>query len=311
VKREDGQAAIEWVGLVVLVCLALGAVLAYGPRVDGRAFAGFLAHTIVCAIKGGCDDGDDELRAAYGERVARLVRGHAPNLVYEPGTFPLPVDFRECRADRCADAPDDPDLDVHRSKRTGTRAAVFTRAIRRGRNLYLQYWLYYPDSNTTFPGSRRIWKSLPGVALAEAIRGKDLYPGYHKDDWETFQVRLEPDGRAAVRASSHSGYQWCKQAWCRNDWGESTGWTRVSKGSHAGHVPIAVRPKARLRPKRFDLDMTYTPQLPGHDLHERTTTSAGLRLIPLERVDPKSFRGEVKSPWHKEVYRDPESNSTG
>ena len=50
-------------------------------------------------------------------------------------------------------------------------------------------------------------------------------------------------------------------------------------------------------------------------MHERTTTAAGLRLIPLERIDPRSYRSLQRDgpvpPWRKLVYADPLSNSTG
>jgi hypothetical protein len=49
------------------------------------------------------------------------------------------------------------------------------------------------------------------------------YPGYHRDDWESYQVRIDGAGRASVRASSHYDYQWCKQRRCRNTWGDWTG----------------------------------------------------------------------------------------
>ena len=51
-------------------------------------------------------------------------------------------------------------------------------------------------------------------------------------------MRIDRDGRAAVRSTSHGHWQWCKQAACRDRWGPRTGWTRVSRGSHAGHIPL-------------------------------------------------------------------------
>src|SRR3712207_7808998 len=90
------------------------------------------------------------------------------------------------------------------------------------------------------------------------------YPGYHPDDWESVQVRVRPDGSTQTRASSHHGYQWCKQRRCKNDWGPWTGWSRVSRGSHAGHIP-----------ERLD--------------RERTSTGPGLRLIPIESVDTRAY----------------------
>src|SRR4051794_40208285 len=110
-RSERGQASIEWTGIVCLVALALGAAVAFVPAVDGRSFGGFITHAIVCAVKGGCDAGDDALRTAYGRADAELVRRYAPNIVYEPGTHTLPIDFRSCRSHRCSDAPDDQSLD--------------------------------------------------------------------------------------------------------------------------------------------------------------------------------------------------------
>jgi hypothetical protein len=140
-RSAPGQATVEWVGLLLLAALAFGGFVAVAPRVDGRAFGGFLAHRIACAVEGGCDDGDPELRAAYGDRDAELVRRYAPNLVYEPGERQLPVDYRRCRGRRCAGTAAGHDADLHRTL-AGGRASVFTHLIGRGGALYIQYWLY-------------------------------------------------------------------------------------------------------------------------------------------------------------------------
>jgi hypothetical protein len=129
------------------------------------------------------------------------------------------------------------------------------------------------------------------------------YPGYHRDDWEGVQVRIGRDGRVQTRASSHHGYQWCKQQRCKNTWGPWTGWSRVSRGSHAGHVPTRSDPlSTRIRPAH-----------PGVDTHERTTTSGGLRLVPIETLDTGAYEPldpGITPPWRKKVYTDPLSDST-
>src|SRR3954451_18305408 len=149
---ERGQATIEWTAVVLLVALVLGAAVAFLPVVDGRSFGSFLAHAIVCAVRGGCSEGNRELANAYGSVDAARVRRFAPNIVYEPGTHTLPVEFRRCRSHRCSDAPNDQSLDVSRSTGTGTPAAAFTHVIHRGGETFLQYWFYYPDSPSTFLG---------------------------------------------------------------------------------------------------------------------------------------------------------------
>jgi hypothetical protein len=283
---ELGQASIEWVALVLACALGLGALAAFAPSVEGRSFGGFLAHRLSCTVRGGCEDGARALAGAYGARDAELVRAHAPNLVYERGERQLPVDWRRCRSRACASAPDGGGLDVHRSDR-GARATVFTRLLRRGGRTYIQYWLYFPDSNTTFAGADRAWEAswlLP--KLRELVSGSDDWPGYHRDDWESVQVRLDPDASAWVRASSHGHYQGCKGGECRNRWEAKTGWARVSYGSHAGHVPMPLDPR------------------------ERATTAEALRLIPLETHDTRRYRRfdqGVAPPWRKRAYDDPES----
>ena len=162
IASERGTATVEWTALTLVVALALGALVAVGPRVDGRPFGGFLAHRIVCAVKGGCRDGDAALARAYGERDAALARALAPNLVYEPGERSLPVDWRRCRARACSDAPDDRDLDTHRSD-AGQPATAFVRRVRSGGRTYFLYWLYYPDSNSVLGPSRHGLEPQPAA----------------------------------------------------------------------------------------------------------------------------------------------------
>ena len=120
-----------------------------------------------------------------------------------------------------------------RAARRAPRA--FTRVIRRAGRLYLQYWLYYPDSNSALAGSDRVWERswiLPRIH--DLLWGTPDYPGFHRDDWEGVFVRIDPDGSSWVRASAHGHYQGCKWRECRNQWIRPTGWVRVSRGSHAG-----------------------------------------------------------------------------
>jgi hypothetical protein len=283
-RAQHGQASIEWVGAVLLVTVALGAAAAGLGDLDGRSYGGWLAHSLVCAVRGDCAEQQAPLVAAYGERDAELVRRYAPSLVYERGTYTLPVDFRECREHRCSDAPDDRDLDAHRSTRGGHPAAAFTHVVHRDGEVFIQYWLYYPDSTSTVANAAGIWNRLDNFG-----RGRlPDYPGFHPDDWESVQVRVGRDGRVRTRASSHHGYQWCKQRRCKNSWGPWTGWSRVSRGSHAGHIPDGLA-------------------------RERTTTSPGLKLIPIESLDTDGYRAldpGITPPWKKKVFTDPLSDST-
>jgi hypothetical protein len=168
----------------------------------------------------------------------------------------LPVDFRACRSPACGDGPA-----FGRVSRSlaGRAAAAFTHVIdcrepaaaqargylcggeRTGR-LYIQYWLFYADSAT-----------MRGVPVAGAR-------GFHLDDWESYQVRVDPDGAVWARASSHHGYNGARGigSWPsdvgwrvgtsvsdalgthdRNGWTRSEGTLYVSGGSHAGHATEA------------------------------------------------------------------------
>jgi hypothetical protein len=312
-RGQTGQTTVEWPGLVLLVALAFGTWLTVGPRVDGRSFGGFLAHSIVCAVRGGCDDGGDDLARVHGDRDAELLRRYAPSLVYEPGTYTLPVDPRACRSHDCADAPDDQDLDAHFSRRGRVPATAFTHVARVDGETYLQYWLYYPDSTSTVANAAGAWNAVANRVKKASGEVKYRYPGFHPDDWESVQVKIDRSGRPFVRASSHHWYQGCKRRSCRNEWTPLTGWSRVSRGSHAGHIPL------RERGGGFELSVghgvrwrrpAYSPSYPGIDVRERTTTAAGLRLVPVDLL-PRDMRFHVSPPWRKQVYRDPRSNSTG
>jgi len=158
---------------------------------------------------------------------------------------------------------------------------------------------------------------LPGTEpLADKLR-TPLNPGFHPDDWESFQVRIDRQGRTRVRASSHGHYQACKQRRCRGEWTDATGWTRVSRGSHAGHIPLdSIITATRVRPgwpPRLENDYRYEPRYPGRDMNERTTTADGLRLVPItpgmagnyDPLDPG-----IKPPWLKDVFRAPRSGDS-
>lgn len=307
-RREAGQATVEWLATVCVVTLSLAGGFAVAARhVDGLALGGAIAHRVSCAVRS-CDDGDRELERAYGRDDAALVRRHLPGIVYEPGERQVPVDWRSCRAVACATAPDDTHLDVHRSDR-GHRVTVFTRLIRRGERRYIQYWSYYPDSNTTLAASDQIWKQSRLLRLGGLLlRGTDAYPGHHADDWEAASVRVDGAGsRVRARVTSHGHWQWCKWAACRGRWGPFGGWTRVSRGSHSGHLPASARRGLGwelLKPTEFELER------PGADLRERTTTPDGIRLVPLETVDRRAYRRidpGISPPWDKGAYTDPES----
>lgn len=296
--KERGQGTVEWVGLLAVVALAFVAFVAAGARVPGVELARAVASKMLCAAALAERCGDEPvLIATYGDEVGRLVRRHAPALLFERNSRALPVDFRRCRRSACADGSAR-GLVTHTD--AGLAVTAFVRVVdcrvscdgpRRG-NLYLQYWFFYVDSAT-----------LRGVPVAGER-------GYHRDDWESLQVRIRPGGRVDARASSHHGYNHARSVanlgsdagWApvrtaaetvgarpRNGWGPATGMLLVSGGSHAGNAD-------------------------GFPRIDRVTPGGRIHLVPLESIagdaDAAGHRFAVTPPWRKRAWRDPEAAGT-
>jgi hypothetical protein len=227
-SSDSGQATVEWSALVLLVALVLAAGGFAVARGTGWRFGQTLLDSIVCAAFDRCPGA---LEDAYGARLAQIVRDYAPNVVYERRSAELPVDFRRCRKVACSNGSDRA-AEITESA-AGLPVTAFTRVVDRrpqGGDLYLQYWLYYPES---FSGG--IGRKLGPLA--------QYWPGRHDDDWEGYQVRIE-GGQIAARASAHGHY---KGLGGSGDWSPWTGWYRVSGGSHAGQL-IQGRTGERMTP---------------------------------------------------------------
>ena len=283
-RSERGQATVEWLGLLLLATLVMAAVVvSLGWRTVRVSLRDAVLANLVCAVRlvEDCRE-EPKLREDYGHELAALVRANAPALLYEDGMTAMPVDYRRCRIDQCAAGAGEGT--VLRTDR-GERAVAFTHAIdcrdgtapsqadcsgERAGNLYLQYWFYYPGS-ATGEGSTPLKGAVRKVSSAV---GK---PSWHRDDWESFQVRIEPDGRRLARASSHRGYG--------PGWVPGRDRVYVAGGSHAG------RAEARTV--------------------ARATKDDRLVLIPLAEIarsDRTPFA--VTPPWRKRVYFDPEYSGT-
>ncbi len=270
---QSGQATVEWMGIVLLIALLLSGgftAAAAAGLFNGRAFGGAIFEKILCAVRdsGSCKK-ETALIEAYGERDADLVRNLAPNIVYEIGTKAMPIDFRNCRKPECGDGVKSMGL-VNKTKK-GRYATVFTHVVEKNGYKYVQYWFYFADSTS---GAGPVPHPL-----------RKPFPWYHRDDWESYQVRIGPDGTKHVRSSAHNDYRGCKS--CKNKWAPFTSWHRVLGGSHAGHVPKG-------------------------DTFERFTPSASLKLVPIESLseDDKNTSFAISRPWIKKVYTNPKSWST-
>ena len=144
-----GSATAEQLGLVLIVCLALGGALfllpgSLGPDA-GRGLATRIANRIAC---GPLEPGPCRRHPAveaYGATVAAALRAFVPgDLIRSDGEGRrlLPVDYRRCRIPTCAVAdPTRPKLDLTVSNR---RTTVFTEASRSGGSLNLTWWAWRP-----------------------------------------------------------------------------------------------------------------------------------------------------------------------
>jgi hypothetical protein len=315
-RSSSGQATVEWIALIAMVSTALGALAwLLGLRQPEMALAHAIGERIVCAVRLTEDCREEPaLRAANGAEVAALLRDHAPALLYEEGMTALPVDFRACRSDACAEGSESGP--VIRSQQ-GLRTVAFTHVVDcraghvvrtevwggncsggRAGNLYLQYWLYYPGSATA-EGSTPLKRTIRRVSR---LLG---HPSYHPDDWEGYQVRIGPGGSSA-RATAHHRYSYeldrpllpytlrrDRGRWRLegvptpvNGWGPEGDAYYISGGSHAG--------TARIRGSV-----------------SRTTKDGRLVLIPLETIPGRdSYSFAVSPPWRKRVYFDPEYAGT-
>lgn len=287
-RSESGQGTVEYVGAVLLVAAIFGTVLATtGLAQPAANLGGRIADRLVCAVRpaSSCKQAETALAAAYGDELSTLVGKHAPDVRFEPDDFvSLPIDPRECRHRSCADSselgplgrsfedyPATAFVRVADCRAGATQADIDCSGDAAGK-LYLQYWLFYPDSATKPFGSK----------------------GYHLDDWESYQVRIRPGGDVDARASSHKGYNHDPDPISdvfggAGGWGSSNGYVWVSAGSHAGRAA-------------GDPGGTSYRSIPADRLH----------LLPLEAELDSLGRLDyaVTPPWLKKVWIDPEETGT-
>lgn len=200
------------------------------------------------------------------------------------------------------------------TRTAGGRAAARAKAPDcsgpRAGNLYIQYWTYYADSAT-----------LRGVPVIGAR-------GYHRDDWEGVQIRIEPDGSVEERASSHRGYNFSKGTanWGSDaglgplrelaealgarepgGWGPETRLLLVSGGSHAGNARGLVHID-RVTPGRRVHLVPLEPIAATRSTASAATPNASAGRPFAAAAD--AYRFAISPPWRKRVWLDPEAVGT-
>lgn len=304
---EAGQATVEWLGLTLLLAISMLGLLGAAYGFHGAGLGGEIVERLVCAVRlqVPCRH-DPELLASYDAEIAGLLREHSPLISYERGMRALPVDFRECRSPVCADGAAAGRANASLLAR---RVTAFTHVIdcRRPRHsipeaadcsgaaagkVYLQYWLYYPDS-----------ASLRGVpVLADR--------GFHLDDWESFQVRVGPGNRVFARASSHNGYNGLPSIgdWASDTSGKLPGADSLRKLTER----LGLRERGGWSPVLHSRSLlqvaggSHAGRAGGHEGHIRWTPPAAVRLRPIEHLSSTTQRFAITPPWRKRVYLHPE-----
>jgi len=302
---------------MLVVALALVGLVAAGVRVPGGELARALASRMLCAVALAERCGDEPaLIATYGDEVGRLVRKHMPSLAFERGARALPVDFRRCRSTSCSDgsarglvdhsdaglpvtafvrALDCRDVDADSAGGLGGEAAAPMGGVpdcsgSRAGNLYIQYWTYYPDSATL--------RSVPVAGAA----------GWHRDDWESFQVRIRADGTVEARASSHHGYNHARGP---ANWGSDAGIGPLRDLTEA----VGARPRGGWGPESRLLLVSggsHAGNADGFPRVDRITPGGRVHLVPLEPIaaEAEGYDFAVVPPWRKRVWNDPEATTT-
>ncbi len=301
-RSQSGQASPEWIGLIAVVAVLFVAILALaGLSFPGAALARSIAAKMICGVdheSSSCDGAgevsDDELEAAWSPEIAQALHENLPEIRYEFGKVDIPVDFRECRTRDCAASETageitesiagmKPTTFVHVVDCRDPEAPIPSDADCGGDasgSLYLQYWLYYPNSYAEPLGSI----------------------GYHDDDWESYQVRIASDGSTQSRASSHHSY-WAGdglsnplgvRGWASDlgidevdGWHDSERLVWVSENSHAGRT-------------ESDDYFAFTPY-------------SAVEMIPIDpNVDAFDlYEFEKPGGWRKHAFRSPEAEDTG
>ena len=139
------------------------------------------------ASGGGCGVAATPLVSAYGDEVAELVAlASAPELRYEEGMHSLPVDFRSCRQDACANGPRSGPVD---RSFEGEPVTAFTHVVDcRGDRARSRLRLLGRSGRL---GLRAV---LPLLAGQRDVEGAARRRGSHDDDWEASRCGSHPTG---------------------------------------------------------------------------------------------------------------------
>jgi hypothetical protein len=261
---QRAQGTVEYLGLLAMLAVLLGlvalALSAAAPQIQWSHLLRSPRRTRT----------PDE-RALRNPLLGALIASAAPTIVLERDDHgddvAIPVSDA-CRYPGCA-------------AYGKARCVLYVHVVRSSERTVLEYWTYYPRSQTDH---------LPLRALQ----------GYHRDDWEGLLVAFSPDGRLlGARGSAHLGWNGSAPWWDerRDNWAPYGGVVYRAAGSHA----VGLR--------RGDLDLAGDGW--NGDLAVLPASSCDLRAADRAGRHARVFDPGAIAPWDKQAWSDPGVEHTG
>jgi hypothetical protein len=263
---ERGQGTAEYLGLLAALALLLG-LLALAVSSDPPQIP--WSHLLDSPRRSHRRTPDE--RALRDPVLGPLIASAAPSIVLERDEYgddlAIPV-TDACRYPGCAAYP-------------RARCVLYVHVVRLPARTVLEYWTYYPRSQTDH---------LPLRALQ----------GFHHDDWEGLLVAFSSGGRLeGARGSAHLGWNGSVPWWDehRDNWATYGGVVYRAAGSHA------------LGLQRGDLDLAGDGW--NGDLAVVPAGSCELRAADWAGRNARAFDPGAVAPWDKQAWVDPGVEHTG
>jgi hypothetical protein len=261
---ERAQGTIEYVGLLAALALLLG-LLALALSIDPPHV--HWSHLLPATRRSRTSDE----RALRSTALGALIASAAPSIVLERDAYgdDLTIPSSDaCRYPACASYPK-------------ARCVLYVHVVRSRERTVLEYWTYYPRSQTDH---------LPVRALQ----------GFHDDDWEGLLVAFSAQGHLlGARGSAHLGWNGTGPWWDeqRENWAPYGGVVYRAAGSHA----VGLR--------RGDIDLAGDGW--NGDLAVVPAGACDLRAADRAGRHPRAFDSGAVAPWDKQAWTDPGTEHTG
>jgi hypothetical protein len=261
---QRAQGTVEYLGLLAVLAVLLGLVAlvisADAPQIRWASLLRPPRHVRT----------PDE-RALRNPALGALIASAAPSIVLERDVhgddLAIPVSDA-CRYPGCA-------------AYGRARCVLYVHVVRSAERTVLEYWTYYPRSQTDH---------LPVRALQ----------GFHRDDWEGLLVAFSPGGHLlGARGSAHLGWNGSSPWWDerRENWAPYGGVAYRAAGSHA----VGLR--------RGDLDLAGDGW--NGDLAVVPAGACDLRAADRAGRRARAFDPGAVAPWDKQAWSDPGTEHTG